>query len=205
MDASAGMKEFELFRAIKPNLRKEGNKYCVTIAPSVEGIDVGFGDTPEEAILAWERVMRSPVHLYKTATKTLYCEDQGDKILNLMTSGDKDLRDFVLTLVEEDPDDFDIRNGRVSFFSRGRCVIEFEVATKLDPEGVDVARVFVEDYNRHSEMCSHIHIAGVSGKFTGKEHYRVSDMQALSGPELSNREQFSDVMNIATAVFNDIV
>ena len=55
--------EFNLFSMLKPVLKKDGNQWCVIYGENLQEGLVGFGNSPHEAILNFNRQWYEPIEL----------------------------------------------------------------------------------------------------------------------------------------------
>lgn len=47
--------DFNLFSILKPKIFKDGNQWCVLYGDNIQEGIAGFGETPHEAILNWNK------------------------------------------------------------------------------------------------------------------------------------------------------
>ncbi len=53
MNALVEQSEYSLFAQLKPKLYQDGNKWCVLHGENIQTGIAAFGDTPQEAVMAW--------------------------------------------------------------------------------------------------------------------------------------------------------
>ena len=46
--------QYKRFAMLKPEVYKDGNKWCVLYGENIQDGIAGFGDTPHEAVIDWE-------------------------------------------------------------------------------------------------------------------------------------------------------
>jgi hypothetical protein len=54
--------EYNLFAMLKPALSKDGDQWCVLFGEDLMTGIAGFGDTPHEAILVWNRKWHEKIY-----------------------------------------------------------------------------------------------------------------------------------------------
>ena len=53
--------EYNLFQILKPKLYKDGDKWCVLYGDDIQEGICGFGETPYEAIIDWNKQWNSKI------------------------------------------------------------------------------------------------------------------------------------------------
>lgn len=53
--------EYNLFSMLKPSIQRDGNQWCVLYGEDLQVGIAGFGDTPYEAILDWNKQWFEPI------------------------------------------------------------------------------------------------------------------------------------------------
>lgn len=48
---------YNKFKSLECSLQKDGNQWCVLFGKDLQSGIAGFGDTPNDAIIAWDRSM----------------------------------------------------------------------------------------------------------------------------------------------------
>ena len=53
--------QYQLFQMLKPELKQDGNQWCVLYGDNLQVGITGFGDTPYEAIRNWNQAWHSKI------------------------------------------------------------------------------------------------------------------------------------------------
>lgn len=62
MNRLVKLQEYNLFATLKPELKKDGNQWCVLYGDDLQSGIAGFGDTPYLAILDWNKEWHKPIN-----------------------------------------------------------------------------------------------------------------------------------------------
>lgn len=57
--------EYKLFSILRPKICPDGNRWCVLYGENLHDGIAGFGDTPHEAVLDWNKRWHEPIKTSK--------------------------------------------------------------------------------------------------------------------------------------------